>query len=200
MELLEIEQDLSTLFYTVFLNNTRALILLFDALIYKEHFIQLPGDEIVEKKHKNIKHLAAMDANTDLSKRAKRKFPGLGQPIFQVDFEKQFEAYRELDSSDREGNSQSRASIRPDSAAKSSGGEGADNLVQNEIASEVEVQNTLHHKAIIRARNDNYAIFKQRFQKSLNYIMSKFDMERKEELRFSEYWSENLKEITVKHI
>jgi len=30
--------------------------------------------------------------------------------------------------------------------------------------------------------------------------MSKFDMERKEELRFSEYWSENLKEITVKHI
>jgi len=30
--------------------------------------------------------------------------------------------------------------------------------------------------------------------------MSKFDEERKEEVRFSEYWGENLKEITVKHI
>ncbi len=48
----------------------------------------LPGDEIVEKKHKNIKHLIAMDKNTDLSKRATRKFPGLGPSIFQVDFEK----------------------------------------------------------------------------------------------------------------
>lgn len=112
----------------MFLNNTRALILLFDALIYKEHFIQLPGDEIVEKKHKNIKHLLAMDANTDLSKRATRKFPGLGQPIFQVDFEKQFEAYRDMDA-DREGATGSRASLRPDSAAKSAtGGEGAEGV------------------------------------------------------------------------
>jgi len=97
MELLEIEQDFSTQFYTAYLNNTRAMIKLFNAIIYKEHFIMLPGDEIVEKKHKNIKHLMAMDANTDLSKRATRKFPGLGQSIFQVDFEKQFEAYKNLD-------------------------------------------------------------------------------------------------------
>jgi len=37
------------------------MIKLFDALIYKDHFIMLPGDEIVEKKHKNVKHLMAMD-------------------------------------------------------------------------------------------------------------------------------------------
>mmetsp|Transcript_33810 Transcript_33810/g.44658 ORF Transcript_33810/g.44658 Transcript_33810/m.44658 type:complete len:200 (+) Transcript_33810:3238-3837(+) len=199
MELLEIEQDLSTQFYTVFLNNTRAMIRLFDALIYKEHFIQLPGDEIVEKKHKNIKHLMAMDANTDLSKRATRKFPGLGQPIFQVDFEKQFEAYRNTEGAS-DGH-QSRASMRPESAAKSNaGGEGSEGTQKNEVACEVEVQNTLHHKAIVRARNDNYGVFKWRFQQSLDYIMSKFDEERKEEIRFQEYWQENLKEITVKHI
>lgn len=97
MELLEIEQDLSTRFNTSFLNNTRAMVKLFDAIIYKEHFIMLPGDEIVEKKHKNIKHLTAMDKNTDLSKRATRKFPGLGPSIFKVDFEKQFEAYKSID-------------------------------------------------------------------------------------------------------
>lgn len=157
MELLEIEQDLSTQFYTCYLNNTRALIKLFDALIYKEHFILLPGDEIVEKKHKNIKHLMAMDANTDLSKRAKRKFPGLGQPIFQVDFEKQFEAYSNADQID--GHASAMSIPRPESS-KSQEPEG----VQNEVASQVEIQNTLHHKAIIKARNENYLEFKSRFQ------------------------------------
>ena len=92
MNLIDIEQNLSCEFYTAYLNNTRSLIKLFDAVIYKEHFIMLPGDEIVEKKHKNIKHLMAMEKNTDLSKRATRKFPGLGQNVFKVDFEKQFSA------------------------------------------------------------------------------------------------------------
>ena len=91
------------------------MIKLFDAIIYKEHFIMLPGDEIVEKKHKNIKHLMAMDANTDLSKRATRKFPGLGQPIFEVDFEKEFEAYRNMEG----------AEARPESQPNLSGAEGA---------------------------------------------------------------------------
>jgi hypothetical protein len=50
----------------------------------------LPGDEIVEKKHKNVKHLMAMAQNTDLSKSKTRKYPGLGPNKFKVDFEKQF--------------------------------------------------------------------------------------------------------------
>ena len=181
MELLELEQDLSTQFYTAYLNNTRAMIKLFDAIIYKEHFIMLPGDEIVEKKHKNVKHLMAMDANTDLSKRATRKFPGLGPSIFQVDFERQFEAYRNLDAA--EGVASAMSLSRPDSPAKSASpiDEGAGG---NELSAEVEVQNTLHHKAIVRARNENYGVFKERFQKSLDHIMNKFDSERKEEIRF----------------
>ena len=84
---------------------------------------------------------------------------------------------------------------RPDTANKSEGGDS-----HNELSGEVEIQNTLHHKATIKARNENYGVFKQRFQTSLDYIMSKFDSERKEEVRFQEYWQENLKEITVKHI
>ena len=70
----------------------------------------------------------------------------------------------------------------------------------NEITSEIEIQNTAHHKAIVKARNENYTIFKSRFQESLDKIMSKYDGERKEEIRFNQYWNENLKEITVKHI
>jgi len=70
------------------LNNIRALILLFNNVIYKEHFIVLPGDEVVEKKHKNIKHLIAMERNEDLSRRDTRTFSGLGSSIFKIDFAK----------------------------------------------------------------------------------------------------------------
>ena len=152
----------------------------------------LPGDEIVEKKHKNIKHLMAMEKNTDLSKRATRKFPGLGQNIFRVDFEKQFSAvYGSTTSLNVDD-----VTSRPGSGVKSV----QDELPENEITSEIEIQNTTHHKAIIKSRNENYIQFKQRFQESLNEIMAKFDGERKEEIRFNQYWNENLKEITVKHI
>ena len=48
----------------------------------------LPGDEIVEKKHKNIKHLMAMERNEDLSRREMRAFPGLGACNFKIDFGK----------------------------------------------------------------------------------------------------------------
>lgn len=48
----------------------------------------LPGDEIVEKKHKNVRHLIAMERNEDLSRREMRSFPGLGICPFKIDFGK----------------------------------------------------------------------------------------------------------------
>ena len=190
MNLLEIEQDLSCEFYDAFLNNTRAFIKLFDNLIQKEQFIMLPGDEIVEKKHKNVKHLLAMERNTDLSRSATRKFPGLGQTIFKVDFEKQFsEIYGEK-------NQEKERPLTGASGAKSV----TNDEDKNEISHEVEIKNTPHHKSIIKARNENYLQFKTRFQQSIDEIMANFDGERKEEIRFNQYWNENLKEITVKHI
>ena len=218
MGLLDIEQGYSTQFYTAYLNNTRAFIKLFNGVIYKEQFIMLPGDEIVEKKHKNVKHLIAMDRNEDMSKRATRKFPGLGPSVFQIDFEKQFSAaYGDPDATpEAEGQAEASKLSRPPSsklgkrppspkkggkdrpasptASQKGDGEG------NELSAEVEIQNTLHHKAIVKARNENYLTFKKRFQLSISQVMTRFDEERKEELRFQEYWNENLKEITVKHI
>jgi hypothetical protein len=52
----------------------------------------------------------------------------------------------------------------------------------------------------VKARNESYVEFKQRFTASLNMIMSVYDQERKMELRFAQYWQQNLKEITAKHI
>jgi len=68
------------------------------------------------------------------------------------------------------------------------------------VNTEIDIQNTVHHKAIVKARNEHYLEFKQRFAESLNLIMSRYDEERKLELRFAQYWQENLKEITAKHI
>ena len=75
-----------------------------------------------------------------------------------------------------------------------------DDSRDNELISEIEVKNTNYHKAIIKARNEFYNAYKTRFEKSIRNIMKKYDDLRKEENRFSEYWSANLLEITKKHI
>ena len=59
MNSLEIEEKQSAMFNAAYLNNTRALIRIFDKLLPKIDFMMLPGDEIVEKKHANIKILTA---------------------------------------------------------------------------------------------------------------------------------------------
>ena len=106
----------------------------------------LPGDEIVEKKHANIKMLTAQMGSADLSKRKTRKWPGLGRNDFNINYEQMFEQYK---------------SSQPETAAAEQTALGDE--VPNEINSEIEVQNTNHHKSIIKARNEFYNIHKNRF-------------------------------------
>lgn len=96
MNLLEIEENQSQVFNTVFLNNVRALILVFDKLLPKESFIKLPGDEIVEHKHPNIKLLTAMMNDSNLSRKPTKKWPGLGANPFTVDYAKMFDNYKQF--------------------------------------------------------------------------------------------------------
>jgi len=64
----------------------------------------------------------------------------------------------------------------------------------------VEVLNTPQHKAIVKGRNEYYTLFKDRFEASIKDVMTEYDAYRKEDVRFAEYWANNLKEITRKHI
>jgi hypothetical protein len=57
--MLDTEQERSLEFHNAYLNNLRGFIKAYDCLLYKEDFILLPGDEIIEKKHQNIKVLSA---------------------------------------------------------------------------------------------------------------------------------------------
>ena len=143
----------------------------------------LPGDEIIEKKHANIKMLTAQMQSADLSKRKTRKWPGLGEPPFKVDYEKLFPQYKEEKEADDAPANTPPADEKP-----------------NEIKSEIEVQNSDQHKMIIKARNEFYLAFQARFEQSIQDIMSDYDEYRKEEHRFSNYWATNLEEITKKHI
>ena len=52
----------------------------------------------------------------------------------------------------------------------------------------------------MKARNENYEQFKQRFEQSISRIMAKYDELRNEENRFEIYWKQNLTEIAKKHI
>lgn len=118
----------------------------------------LPGDEIQEKKHKNIKFLTAMDGGGDLSRQKTRKFAGLGASVFKVNFEALF----------------------PDQYGKKEDVTASQDLIvpeikENEICTEVEVENTAHHKAIVRGRDSSYNKFKGRFETSISVIMGKFD-------------------------
>jgi len=159
----------------------RSLIKVFDNLIPKDAFIQLPGDEIVEKKHGNIKMLTAQMSSADLSKRKTRKWPGLGAAPFQIEYGKLFPQYREGDAEEEKPSTPSEEKT-------------------NEIIAEIEVMNTDHHKSIIKARNEFYSAYKTRFEQSIQSTMKEYDEYRKEEHRFSAYWASNLEEITKKHI
>lgn len=171
----DIEQNTSLQFYSAYLSNVRALILLFNNVIYKEHFILLPGDEITEKKHKNVRHLMAMERNDDMSRREMRNFPGCGACVFKIDFSK---LQADMNASPADSGA---TNMQTDS-------DNGKQIPVNEINTEVSVKNTQHHKMIIKARNESYELYKTRFNVSVMRIMQKFDNDRLEEHRFNAYW------------
>jgi hypothetical protein len=68
----------------------------------------------------------------------------------------------------------------------------------NELNSEIEIPNTVHHKMIVKSRNEFYKKFKERFEGSFNHIVEFFDKEREEETKFNDYWNANVKELEEK--
>jgi hypothetical protein len=189
------------MFQIAFLNNMRALITIYDKLLPRSYFIMLPGDEIVEKKHANIKILTAQKESADLSRKPTKKWPGLGPNVFEVDYAELFDNYKEYRSEEKPGTP---APVVPPTQPP---GKGAALIPEtpaintiNQISAEVEVKNTEFHKSIIKSRNEYYSQYKTRFLSSINSIMKNYDELRAEEVAFNNYWNDNLEEITQKHI
>ncbi len=70
--------------------------------------------------------------NSDMSKKATQKWPGLGPNIFQIDLSALMPEYEEAKNSEHD-------------ASKI-----VQEMPKNELSSEIELKNTIHHKAIIR--------------------------------------------------
>ena len=85
----------------------------------------LPGDEIIEKKHGNIKMLTAQMESADLGKKATRKWDGLGKNVFEIDYPSLFPDYKDLGPAVPEGGEPPKTEIP-----------------KNELTSEIEIQNT----------------------------------------------------------
>ena len=108
--------------------------------------------------------------SADLSKRKTRKWPGLGQSVFEVDYANLFEEYKEAkDPTEGTDNTQTMEKVE----------------IDNEITKEIEVMNTPQHKGIIKARNEYYLMFKDRFENSIKDVMAEYDDYRKEDVRFA---------------
>ena len=136
----------------------------------------------MEKKHLNIKNLTAKMNNTDLSKKSTRKWPGLGKNPFIIDYT-QMEQYEEFKKKD-------------EAAEENKNEQGED----NEIGREIELLNTVHHKSIVKFRNEFFKKFAERFEKSFWKIQEDYDKLRDDEISFNSYWANNLKELEEKHI
>ena len=56
---------------------------------------------------------------------------------------------------------------------------------KTELTDEIEIMNTPHHKAIVKARNEFYKLFKDRFEYSVEDITKRYDDLRLEECKFN---------------
>lgn len=192
IQLVDLETEKSNEFYIVYLNNLRCLLKLYNALVYKEHFIKLPGDEIEVKKKLNIRVLTAKYQGKDLSTQPKRKWKGLGPNPFKVDLTK-YDTFAEFAKPEVE-----KVQEEPEKPkGKDAGKKGVEEELPkiNEIAEDIEIENTAHHKAIIKNRNEYFEKFTARFKHSFDRIMKKYDDIREEEENYNEYWEKNYKEL-----
>jgi len=97
VQMVDLEIEKSNEFYVQYLNNLRYLLKFYDKLVYREHFIKLPGDETVVKKKLNIKVLTAKYHGQDLTTQPSRKWKGLGPNPFKVDLTK-YESFADFES------------------------------------------------------------------------------------------------------
>jgi hypothetical protein len=164
--------------------------------VYKEHIINLPGDEIVIKKKLNIRVLTAKYQGKDLTTQQTRKWKGLGPNPFNVDLT-QYDSFAEFVKQE-----ENKAPEEPEKGKdKDKGKKGEEEPPKiNEISDDIEIENTPHHKAVIKCRDEYFNKFTGRFKASFDRIMQKYDDIREEEENFNEYWDKNLQELKVKHI
>ena len=154
---------------------------------------------LLRRNKLNFQVLTAKFHGSDLSTKPKRKWKGLGPNPFIVDISK-YDNYSEF--SKPEVPKAAEEAEKPKAPVKDAGKKGVEEEAPkvNELSDDIEIENTVHHKMIIKNRNEYYTKFTERFKASFDRIMKKYDGIREEEENFNDYWDKNYKELVSKHV
>lgn len=73
-------------------------------------------------------------------------------------------------------------------------------FIKYRLLFDIEIENTPHHKAIIKNRDEHYNRFVDRFKKNFDRVMKKYDAIRDEEENYNDYWEKNYNELISKYV
>ena len=172
-KLLECLRVDSKKYFLTVLNTTSSNIYIYSALFFHEDFILLPGDDVSEKKHLNIKNLMVQrEKEGGYVERTNRglleKWKGLPKKAFEVDFTNRPE-FKKEDKQEEE---------------KKEPGE--------ENTEAIESIKTSYHKILIKQRDESFKRFKLFFDEKLKKYFAVYDAHRVAELKFKESWEKNV--------
>ncbi len=170
---------------------------MYASLYHKGHFILLPGDEVSEKKHKNVKALyKEKNKMGDPAKKHVRIWKGFGKNPFNVDLFAlasyaglKPEGWQPEEKSDtptppapkEQKKGQPKQAAQPDS---------------DEMLQESETPNTLHHKALMRSRTEIFRRYVEKFQHNYEGVMEYYDEQRLEENKHQLNWCKVVSQLT----
>ena len=164
------------------LNTTSAGLSIYSSLLFNEDYVLLPGDDISEKKHLNVKNLMVQKEKEGgyverTNRSTKEKWKGLLKAAFDIDFAARKEYKKDH--------------LAPEEK-KAEGGEGS------LFTSEIETIKTVYHKAMIKQRDESFKRFKTFFDAKLNKYFEVYDSHRLAEHKFKESWEKNVSALKAK--
>ena len=170
----------------MYLNNLKALLKIYASLYNKGHFILLPGDEVSEKKHKNVKALyKEKNKMGDPNKKHIRVWKGFVKNPFNVDLFNlpNYAGLKPEGWAPPEFKSETPPPA-PKDPKKSQAKQPAAAADTDEMLNESETPNTIHHKTLMRSRTEIFKRYVEKFQHNYEMIIEFYDEQRLEENKY----------------
>ena len=159
-------------YFATLLNTTHSGLLIYSSMLFNDDFILLPGDDVSEKKHLNVKNLMVQrEKEGGYVERTNRglmeKWKGLPKAAFEIDF-----------------------TVRPEYKKPESTEE--EKKAEEGMTEPVESIKTSYHKILVKQRDESFKRFKLFFDEKLNKYFAVYDANRTAEYKFKESWDKNV--------
>ena len=162
-------------FFMSILNNTKADIQIYSSLLFNEDYILLPGDDVSQKKHLNIKNLVVQREKEGgyverTNRGATEKWRGLPKAAFEIDYSSRPEFKK------------------PENPASPP----EEKKHEVEMTEEIQSIKTSYHKAMVKQRDESFKRFKAFFDERIAKYFATYDAHRVAEYKFKESWERNV--------